>query len=448
MLDAKLTNPGYPANILLYPYLQKTFENNRYGPVRFGENRQRSQPLYLIDLIPTPMWRDIVDILFLTIVAYQLYVWFRESRALRVIIGLVALGGVYSIAKFWDLYLTTWVFQILWQVLLILLLILFQSEIRQVLERVSPMRYLRSRRRVFKKTFAKQLSQTLFEMAADRTGALIVLVRNDNPAEFIRAGQTIMALPDPALIKSIFNRHAPAHDGAVIIHQDRISQMGCILPLSENENLPEKYGTRHRAALGLSEVTDAVCLVVSEERSEVASVVDGKIIVWKDPIALTSNLDEVIGGPQIRVPALKDFFRGVFIDNWRTKLGALALVAIAWFILASQQESEVTITVPVQHSNISNQLVLGQGSTPSVDLTVSGRRNKVRTLKDKDVQVSVDLSGIAAGKHLIRLSAKNIFLPFGVKIDRVAPQKVLVNLETQRGDQKPDQRLPDAQNDL
>ena len=401
--------------------------------------------MYLIDLIPTPMWRDIVDILFLTIVAYQLYVWFRESRALRVIIGLVALGGVYSLAKLWDLYLTTWVFQILWQVLLILLLILFQSEIRQVLERVSPMRYLRSRRRAFKKTFGRQLSQTLFEMAADRTGALMVLVRNDNPSEFIHAGQTIMALPDPALIKSIFNRYAPAHDGAIIINQDRITQMGCILPLSENENIPAQYGTRHRAALGLSEVTDAVCLVVSEERSEVATVVGGKIVIWQDPDALTANLNEVIGGPQINVPAMKDFFKGLFIENWRTKLGALALVTIAWFALASQQESELTLAVPVQHTNIPNQLAVGQGSTPTVDLTLSGRRNKIRTLKDQDVQVSVDLSNIDAGKHLIRLSAKNIFLPFGIKIDRVAPQKVLVNLWAQTGSQNPEQARPNAQ---
>lgn len=401
--------------------------------------------MYLIDLIPAPMWRDIVDILFLTIVAYQLYVWFRESRALRVIIGLVALGGVYSLAKLWDLYLTTWVFQILWQVLLILLLILFQSEIRQVLERVSPMRYLRSRRRAFKKTFGGQLSQTLFEMAADRTGALMVLVRNDNPSEFIHAGQAIMALPDPALIKSIFNRYAPAHDGAIIINQDRITQMGCILPLSENENLPAQYGTRHRAALGLSEVTDAVCLVVSEERSEVATVVGGKIVIWQDPDALTANLNEVIGGPQINMPAMKDFFKGLFMENWRTKLGALALVTIAWFALASQQESELTLAVPVQHTNIPDQLKVGQGSTPTVDLTLSGRRNKIRTLKDQDVQVSVDLSNIDAGKHLIRLSAKNIFLPFDVKIDRVAPQKILVNLWAQTKSQNPDQALPNAQ---
>ena len=395
--------------------------------------------MHLINLISTPTWRDVVDILFLTVVVYQLYVWFRETRALRVIIGLVVLGGIYSIAKLWDLFLTTWVFQILWQVLLILLLILFQSEIRQVLEKVSPMRYLRSRRRGFKKTFAKELSQTLFELAAERTGALIVLVRNNNPSEFIHAGQTIMALPDAALIKSIFNRLAPAHDGAIIIHHDRITQMGCILPLSKNEELPEKYGTRHRAALGLSELTDAVCLVVSEERSEVASVVEGKIVTWKDPEALANNLGELIGGPAIRVPTVKAFFKGLFIKNWRTKLTALAMVTVAWVILASQQEAEITITTPVQLINLPADLILGQGSTSTVDLSVSGRRSTIRDLRDQDVQVSVDLSGITEGRHLIKLTAKNIFLPFGVKIDQVAPQKIMINLLPRPEDQEANQ---------
>jgi uncharacterized protein (TIGR00159 family) len=399
----------------------------------------------LLDFIPTPAWRDLVDILFLTIVAYQLYVWFRESRALRVIIGLVALGGIYSIAKLWGLFLTTWVFQILWQVLLILLLILFQTEIRQVLEKVSPMRYLRSRRQIFKRTFSKELSQLLFELAADRTGALIVLTRNDNPSEFIHAGQVIMALPDPALIKSIFNRYAPAHDGAVIITQGRITQMGCILPLSEDENLPEKYGTRHRAALGLSEVTDAVCLVVSEERSEVATVVEGKIVTWKDPAALANNLSKVAGGPEIRVSALKDFFKGAFVENWRTKLSALALVTIAWLVLASQQEAEVTLTVPVQHIRIPSHLMIGQGSTPTVDLTLSGRRNTIRTLRDQDVQVRVDVNDISSGRHLVKLSAKNIYLPFGFKIDRVAPQKIMINLWPLPKEQDADQPFPDQQ---
>jgi hypothetical protein len=177
--------------------------------------------------------------------------------------------------------------------------------------------------------------------------------------------------------------------------------------------------------------------VVSEERSEVATVVGGKIVTWQDPDALTAHLNEVIGGPQINVPAVKDFFKGLFIENWRTKLGALALVTIAWFALASQQESELTVAVPVQHTGVSDQLIVGQGSTTTVDLTLSGRRNKIRTLKDQDVQVNVDLSNIDAGKHYIRLSAKNIFLPFGVKIDQVAPQKILVNLQLPSESQNP-----------
>jgi uncharacterized protein (TIGR00159 family) len=294
----------------------------------------------LLNFIPTPSWRDLIDILFLTLVAYQLYEWFRETRALRVLIGLVVLGGIYSVAKLWGLFLTTWVFQILWQVLLILLLILFQSEIRQVLEKVSPLRYLRSRRRDYGGTFASNLTGVLFDLAAEKTGALVVLTRDDNPSQLIHAGQKIMAFPDPMLIKSIFNHHAPAHDGAVIISQDRLTHMGCILPLSESQDLPKQYGTRHRAALGLSELTDAVCLVVSEERSEVASIVDGKIELWNQPEALQEQLKEWLGGPEIQVPTVQRFLSDFFINNWKRKLVAFALVSVCWLVLASHQDED------------------------------------------------------------------------------------------------------------
>jgi len=294
----------------------------------------------LLNFIPTPTWRDLVDILFLTLVAYQLYQWFRETRALRVLIGLVVLGGIYSVAKLWGLFLTTWVFQILWQVLLILLLILFQSEIRQVLEKVSPLRYLRSRRRAYGGTYAANLTGVLFDLAAEKTGALVVLTRDDNPSQLIHAGQKVMAIPDPMLIKSIFNHHAPAHDGAVIISQSRLTHMGCILPLSDSQDLPEQYGTRHRAALGLSEVTDAVCLVVSEERSEVASIVGGKIDIWNQPEALQEQLKEWLGGPEIQVPTVQRFLEDFFIKNWKSKLVAFAIVSTCWLVLASHQEGD------------------------------------------------------------------------------------------------------------
>jgi hypothetical protein len=184
--------------------------------------------------------------------------------------------------------------------------------------------------------------------------------------------------------------------------------------------------------------------VVSEERSEVATVVEGKIVTWQDPQALIGYLSKIFGGPEIRMPGLKGFFKGIFVENWRTKLSALALVTIAWLVLVSQQEAELTMTTPVQHTNVAPDLMLGPGSTPTVDLTVSGRRNTIRDLTEQDVQVSIDLSGVTLGRHLIKVSAKNIFLPFGVKIDRVAPQKIMVNLRRRPGDSEPGPDQPSS----
>ena len=362
--------------------------------------------------------------------AYQLYVWFRGTRALRVLIGLVVLGGVYSLAKLWGLFLTTWVFQILWQVLIILLLILFQSEIRQVLEKVSPLRFLRSRRRVSSDALAKELAEVVFDLAREGTGALIVLERDNNPSEFLSAGQTIMALPDPVLIKSIFNHHAPAHDGAIILSQGRLTQMGCILPLSERENIPEQYGTRHRAALGLSERTDAVCIVVSEERGEVSTVVGGEITNQETPKVLASRIKDWLSIPEIPGPTFQGFLKGAFVQNWGPKLGALILITLAWLILASQQEVKTNITAQIRYSNLPSELVLDKSSTQAVRLTLSGRRHSIKALGNQEVRVQVGVGRLSAGTHTIRLSAKNVDLPLGIVIDQVIPQDVEVVLKS------------------
>jgi diadenylate cyclase len=384
--------------------------------------------LPLLNFIPSPTWRDLVDILFLTLVAYQLYEWFRETRALRVLIGLAALGGIYSVAKLWGLFLTTWVFQILWQVLLILLLILFQSEIRQVLEKVSPLRYLRSRRRVLRGSFTKDLTQTLFELAAEKTGALVVLTRDDDPSAIVHVGQKIMALPEPMLIKSIFNHHAPAHDGAVIISQQRLTHMGCILPLSEKEDLPERYGTRHRAAIGLSELTDAVCLVVSEERSEVASVIGGKVTIWPQPEPLQEKLRDWLGGPEIQMPTIQRFFRDAFINNWKRKLAAFALVTAAWLFLASQQEIEVTLNAPVRFDNLAADMQAGRDWTREVEVKLAGRQNEIAAVVSHGLRVRVDVKDLGPGRHRISLSAKNVNPPSGVKVTQIIPRSIVVDL--------------------
>jgi len=230
------------------------------------------------------------------------------------------------------------------------------------------------------------------------------------------------------LIKSIFNHNAPAHDGAVIVSQERLTHMGCILPLSRTEDLPDRYGTRHRAALGLSELTDAVCLVVSEERSEVVSVVGGKITNWRQAESLQEKLNEWLGGPQIQVPTFQHFLEDFFIKNWKRKLAAFALISVAWLFLAIQQEIRITFSAPVRLENAAVEIPQGPGDIKVVNLTVSGRQRQIDLIQPEEVLVRVDMKGLAAGKHKIRLSGKNVDLPPGVKIEQFTPQTIEVNL--------------------
>ncbi|MBU2549610.1 MAG: diadenylate cyclase, partial [Proteobacteria bacterium] len=365
----------------------------------------------ILEIWETLSWKDAVDILFLSLVSYQLFVWFKGTKALRVLIGLVVLGGIYSLARFWGLFMTTWVFQILWQVLVILLLVLFQGEIRQVLERVSPLGYLRAKRSFSEVSVAEVLAGTVFDLAEERTGAIIVISREDNPTEFLTSGQPLQAVPTTALIKSIFNHNAPAHDGAVILSGDRLEQMGAFLPLTERDDLPDQYGTRHRAAIGLCERTDAVCLIVSEERGEVSSVVGSDIRVWKSGDQLASRLKDWLGLTPRTGPSFKAFVKGFFTRNWSAKVGSLLLVAAAWLVLAGGQDVKTTMKAPVEYLNVPVGLVLAEGTVRRIDLELSGRRHQIVTLPPGAVRARIDLSGLKAGSHRVRLKTKDVDIP-------------------------------------
>jgi len=397
----------------------------------------------MLDIIKTLTWRDLVDILFLSLVAYQLFTWFRGTKALRVLIGLVVLGGVYSGAKFWGLFMTTWVFQILWQVLVILLLILFQAEIRQVLEKVSPLRFLRPKRHYSEADVIDDLARSVFDLAGDRIGAIIVWAREDDPSEFIRAGQPVMALPTSTLIKSIFNPQAPAHDGAVVIAGGRLSEMGSFLPLTEREDLPEIFGTRHRAAIGLCEKTDSVCLVVSEERGEVTTAVGGEIKTWSTPESLAARLKEWLGVEQPAGPTLRGFLRGVLIENWSAKIGALVLVALTWLILASAQTINTTASVQVYYANIPSGLQLHRDTIKQVNMEISGPRRRLVSFNPEEVKVHVNLQGFTPGRHLVRFTSQDVELPLGLTINRVYPQNIEIELDPeQTGPSSPRQPQP------
>ena len=393
--------------------------------------------MHLFSIIANLRAQDILDILFLTVTVYYLYLWFWGTKAFKALVGLLALGIVFTLARFWGLFLTTWVFQILWQVLIVLIIILFQSEIRQVLERVNPLQVIGLRPSATSAGWIPGFSNTLFSMAKKKIGALIIIERMDLVEELITGGIALEGNPSPEVLMSIFQKDSPLHDGALLLRKGRVAKVGCYLPLSSAEGLPKAWGTRHRAALGLSERCDAWIVVVSEERGEVSIARDGKMLQVKDIDQFANLIQEAIAPMTPKIRSWQEKILAPIIHRWPVKLGALSLVCLFWLLLAGQQNFEVTLRVPLEVRHLPEVVEIVKPVDPEVEITVQGLRKDASTLNKRNVHAEIDLSTARFGNGVFRISRDQIVLPNDrIEIVRIKPPLMEFNLrETSTKDQ-------------
>lgn len=376
-------------------------------------------------MIANIRFHDVLDILFLTTVAYYLCVWFRETKAFRALAGLLALGVVYTVARSWGLFLTTWMFQIFWQVLIILLIILFQSEIRQVLEKVDPLRAIGLRRHTRPEEWIRGFTEACFSLAKRKIGSLILIERMDRVDEFIIPGIPLEGEPSAELLLSIFQKESPLHDGAAVIRAGKVIAAACYLPLSPEERLPKRWGTRHRAALGISEKCDVWALVVSEERGEISLARSGAMISVEGPDHLAQLVHEAIASPATPAKTPWETIRLLVVPRWRLKLGTFGLVSVIWLLLAGQQDFEVTLRIPVEVKNTPAQMEIVAPAKPSVKITARGLRKDASILSSRNVHAELDLSSANAGRRTFRISRDQIVLPTErIDIVRVEPAEL------------------------
>ena len=369
--------------------------------------------------------QDVLDILFLTVVAYHLYLWFRGTKALKALVGLFVLGIVFTVARTWGLFLTTWFFQILWQVLVILLIILFQSEIRQALERVNPLQMIGLRKASIPEKWIPGFTQGIFSLAQRKIGALVIIERSERVEEFVAEGQALEGEPTPELLMSIFQKESPLHDGATLIRDGRITQVACYLPLSPDEGLPKHWGTRHRAALGLSERCDAWVVVVSEERGEVSLAREKEMVSVTDPQELSRFVTEAVTRPSPAKVAWQGKIRSLILNQWRAKLGSLCLISLLWLLLAGQQDFEATFAVSLQLAGQPPQMEILQPVNPKVRITVRGLRKDASTLSEKNVLAELDISMARLGKRIFLITRDHIQLPNDrIQVVRIEPAQV------------------------
>jgi diadenylate cyclase len=244
----------------------------------------------------TATWIDWLDVGILTLLVYNVLSVLRGTRAFQSLIGLVLLSAVYLLSAAVGLSTLHWVLDNLFVYAVLAILILFQEDIRQVLARAGGTVFGRGGARALDDAnLLEEVVKAVFLLASRRIGALVALERSASLDPFCEGAHVMDAMVSNELLQAIFHPSSPIHDGAVLIRDDRIARAGAFLPISLSKHLPKAYGTRHRAAIGLTERADAVCLLVSEERGTVAVVTGGRVIPVVDTNDLRQRLQEALG---------------------------------------------------------------------------------------------------------------------------------------------------------
>jgi uncharacterized protein (TIGR00159 family) len=365
-------------------------------------------------------WQSVLDVLLVAYLFYQCSLWVRGSRAALAAVGLAVVGGIALLARWSGLILAGWLFQSLWAVIWLILIIVFQPELRQILERLSLLELIRGRRSTLHRETLAELTDAVFDLAREHIGALIVLPQRDPLELYLRGGVPVDAVMSREVLRALFQPPAPTHDGAVVLRTQRIDQAACFLPMTTATGLPATYGARHRAALGLTERCDALCLLISEERGTVALARQGKLMLFSDPRRLGQELERTT--PE----EVDETSRLNYLWNWLTyRLGAKALalgVALGlWMAVAGQQSAEMALIVPIEYQRIAAGVEL-RGEIPAeVTIRLRGSQLALAALRASSVRLRVSLDNVRDGLNYVALTAHHLDLPPGVELTDMRP---------------------------
>jgi diadenylate cyclase len=395
-------------------------------------------------LISSLRWQDIVDIGLVSYILLRFYVLFRGTNAFRVLIGMILLWFFQQVAVSMGLIVTSWVVQGVVAVGAIIIIVIFRNEIRNVL-------LARNLKSIFWDFSAKTvisaietIVQSVHEMAQHKCGALLVFPGKEDLEEVVQGGIPWKGAISKEMIMSIFWPDNPVHDGAAVIQGNQINQVAAILPLSRRDDLPSYYGTRHRAALGLAEATDALVIAVSEERGDVVVARGSRLKIVKQKRRLGQILQEHMGvsvkkGRESRKETLTFIAAALFSVIFTTGV---------WFSVSRGVDSLVTLQVPLEYTKRDLAMEIVNTSVNTVNLELEGSGALIKSIRPDQVQIRLDLSKSKAGPNTFSITRKSISLPPGIVLKGVTPSVVEVALDVLIKKELPVQvdwtgRLPD-----
>lgn len=366
---------------------------------------------------------DFADVLIVSLCVYAGLRWIQTTASRGLAIAASVLIVVDVLAEQFDLLLTTQLFRFGLTIGAVVLVVVFQDEIRRAVERAA----LNSRWRKRNSGTATQphietLLRTAFDLAGARRGALIVLAGDEPLDSHLDGGTELVGRISQPLLESLFDPHSAGHDGAVIIDEGFVTRFGVHLPLSGNRERSAGLGTRHRSGLGLSELSDALVVIVSEERGQVSIARHGELNrgVSREELSavLTRHLADV--HVESRPALLKLMGR-----HPRTKLMAFLISFLAWLLVASDRDVvQRVFVVPIEYRNVPVEIDLPDSIRTEARVTFSATDRAFQFVAPSALKVSVDLSEAAHGKTEFTLTESSVRHPATLNVYRIEPRMI------------------------
>jgi diadenylate cyclase len=370
-------------------------------------------------------WQDALDILLNSYIFFRLYVLFRGTNVIRGLLVICALWVVSQAAVSLGLIITNWAMQGVITVAALVIIIVFRNEISSVLQTKDLKSFLWGIPRYQFHTPLNIIVKSVHELAAKKIGALIVLPLKQGLDSVLQGGIPFRGKLSQEMLVSIFWPGNPVHDGAVVIEGDLITSAGVILPLSKREDLPSFFGTRHRAASGLTERTDALVIVVSEERGKVTMFKENETYNIHNPLALENLLQEHAGDDSAEKGLKHQTIELVVV-------GLISLFCITgiWLSFSKGMETLATHEVPVEFINPDKKMEIISSSVSNVKLLISGARPLIDSLKPEQINVKLNLTRSVVGVSKLSITKENILLPPGIRLKKIEPSELDITLDT------------------
>jgi len=363
--------------------------------------------------------------------------WLKNTRARLALPGIVILGGLYFLARLLDFQLTTYILQGFFAAFVLVIVVVFQEDLRRLFEGITVLS-LRRHAPLPSSSARDILVRTLTRLARERVGALIVMPGREPLERHLDGGIYLHGQLSEPLLLSLFDSHSPGHDGAVLLRGNTVLRFAVHLPLSTELEASSEGGTRHAAALGLAERTDALCIAVSEERGTISIARDGKLQRLKQPEALNRELARFLEetSPASKQSEKQSIGRRV-ATHWQEGVLAIALATAVWYLFVPGMAiTEVARSIPVSVENMPEGYTLVETNPPKVDVTFRGKRRDLILANPTGFEIHLDALLVQFGRRTFHITPEIIDHPENLVVVSTDPNKVRLTV-TKNGQADP-----------